>query len=804
MKLSPKFAARKAFIFPVVLALVFLASNIQPTQAARRPGAPRMIRFDWSDGSSRDNSPGSLLRAGIVQNAPTSVFQGVFNTRQPREGTSNWTLYFTGESNGTRNLWQAVPDESEAKAPSEVSNEDAERGSTRGSTRGSSEAAMRNVVWRATPLTRFSDGFFAEQAAPLPDGRSLLCVTNATDLRGNNSPHTQIARLDLNSGALTALTKNTSRNHSPAVTSDGRRFAFVSERDGASEIYVMPIEGGTAWRVTTMAQHPSWLDDSTLVFESTRPGQIGLYKIIVPENFGQGARDSRAQRFYTRHGEATLSSDGAVLAIASQTAATAPDGSRVMESRLSILAGDGSGERSIPGTEGARAPAFAADGSAIIFDAPVASEREQSTDPKAPRALWLLPMMRVAPVANLLGARRVSKEVTATANNGLTKLHAVEVLGTAFAEDMVAPKIKLELSEGKEPETWKSLPMQQQPVHEGVLTTLLLAMDEPEELTLRLTVTDDSGDTSQSTLTLTLPLEVAQPGANAPIFAATFPVGVLPSPGAPGATAPSAPPATLLPAPVKAPLTAQPPRLPLPAPPPRVRTNLRPPDAPVTAVPGEKPPVAIAMAPVPVLPLPSLPPAPGSVAPSPTPLPNPNWIPAPPAPGIATSPTVPATGQALPALPGMGTTVRYGTPRRNSTARTAKPGADAGRVIVRGTPAVMAAGENILVTATLRNTGKQAWASHGAQPVRLIYRWINEGSGSRTRWALTWLRQPIPPGGTAQLSFSLVAPPRPGRYRLTYSLLRLSGTEYEPPPFKARQDRWPGEFGGITYAVVVR
>jgi hypothetical protein len=86
----------------------------------------------------------------------------------------------------------------------------------------------------------------------------------------------------------------------------------------------------------------------------------------------------------------------------------------------------------------------------------------------------------------------------------------------------------------------------------------------------------------------------------------------------------------------------------------------------------------------------------------------------------------------------------------------------------------------------------------------LIYRWINEGSGSRTRWALTWLRGPVPPGGTTQLSVNLIAPPRPGRYHLTYSLLRLNGTEYEPPPFKARQDRWPGEFGGITYAVVVR
>jgi len=116
----------------------------------------------------------------------------------------------------------------------------------------------------------------------------------------------------------------------------------------------------------------------------------------------------------------------------------------------------------------------------------------------------------------------------------------------------------------------------------------------------------------------------------------------------------------------------------------------------------------------------------------------------------------------------------------------------------------MVVGESVPVMATLRNTGKQTWASHGSQPVRLIYRWINEGSGTRIRWGLTWLRAPVPPGATVQLPLNLTAPPRPGRYRLTYALLRLNGTEYEPPPFKARQDRWPGESIRVTYAVVVR
>ncbi|HVF10408.1 MAG TPA: hypothetical protein VNA16_06385 [Abditibacteriaceae bacterium] len=763
MKPSPKFPARSTLILWVALGVLCLELGLAPAHATRRPGAPRLIRFNWSD-----NAPGSLQGAGFAPNA--SIYRGAFGVRQAREGAAGWSLYFTREVNGARNLWRAVPEENPAQPASDPS-EDVAEGTRSGEPRESlRESLIRNVVWRAMPLTHLAAGFFADQAAPTPDGRALLCVTNADSLNaaGSNASalnagdpaRSHIARLDLDSGSLTPLTENTARNHSPAVAPGGQRFAFVSERDGAAAIYVMSLEGGTAWCVAALAQHPCWLDDNTLLFESTRPDQAGLYRITLPEKSATNIGGPELRRFFTRHGEAASSPDGRVLAVASRIITGAPGtapprGAVTVESKLSVLAADGSGERIVPGTEGARAPHFAPDGSAIIFDAPAARLEENSTNPVTTRALWLLPMLRVPPTATLLGIRpaRAAKlvndgkvtEVEILNNAGkvttveiLGKATALEVLGTIFAEDIAAPDVKLEFGRGNEPVQWHPMRAPRGPVHEGVLTHFIIPAGVTGEWTLRLTVTDASGDTSQSTLTLVLPLALPkQPHPNAPILAATLPNAVAP---------------------------VVPPR----------------PAAPVA-------------------------------------LPNPQSIPGLPSGQAGPAPSPPRGGvQAVRTSPAIGTASLAGTPRRTATARPAKqpaskptsrptsrPGADAGRLRVRGTPAIMTVGESLPVTATLINTGRQTWASHGSTPVRLIYCWITAGSGSRVRWALTWLRQPVPRGGSTRLAFDLTAPARPGRYRLTYSLVRLNGTDYEPPPFKTRQDRWPGEFGSITYAVVV-
>lgn len=67
----------------------------------------------------------------------------------------------------------------------------------------------------------------------------------------------------------------------PAVSPDGTKIAFVSTRDGNSEIYVMDADGSNPVNLT---RHPSadldpaWSPDGTkLAFASSRDGNFDIY-----------------------------------------------------------------------------------------------------------------------------------------------------------------------------------------------------------------------------------------------------------------------------------------------------------------------------------------------------------------------------------------------------------------------------------------------------------------------------------------------------------------------------------------------
>ncbi len=105
---------------------------------------------------------------------------------------------------------------------------------------------------------------------------------------------------------------------------------------------------------------------------------------------------------------------------------------------------------------------------------------------------------------------------------------------------------------------------------------------------------------------------------------------------------------------------------------------------------------------------------------------------------------------------------------------------DDAMIHVHNTPAIIKPGQSATVLAILRNTGTRPWSAEGL-PVRLLIRWFDAATGMRARWEIKWLNQVVPPGGTAQLKFDIEFPSRPGRYRLSYALVRLSGEHYEEP-----------------------
>lgn len=115
----------------------------------------------------------------------------------------------------------------------------------------------------------------------------------------------------------------------------------------------------------------------------------------------------------------------------------------------------------------------------------------------------------------------------------------------------------------------------------------------------------------------------------------------------------------------------------------------------------------------------------------------------------------------------------------------------------------MSSGEQVSAALQAFNSGKTVW-SGGANPVRVLVRWVHAGSGSRHRWAVHWLSSSISPGQKLVKPLVLKAPAGPGTYRLIISLLRVTGGKTTPPPSGNGWSVWPGEFGRAAVTINVR
>jgi TolB protein len=81
-----------------------------------------------------------------------------------------------------------------------------------------------------------------------------------------HSPTADIYVKTVDGSAVTQLTRHPSHDVMPAVSPDGQRIAFASNRGNSWDIYVMNAEGGQAMQVTSDASHelhPSWSADGT-------------------------------------------------------------------------------------------------------------------------------------------------------------------------------------------------------------------------------------------------------------------------------------------------------------------------------------------------------------------------------------------------------------------------------------------------------------------------------------------------------------------------------------------------------------
>ena len=140
-----------------------------------------------------------------------------------------------------------------------------------------------------------------------------------------------------NLAQLTKLTPDTSSASDPAFSPDGSRIAYVAQRDGNAEIYVMNADGTGAVRVTNDPQadgRPAFTPDGqAIVFHSSRPAPAGKQQIWTVNLDGTGltqlTRDSV-------NASPTVSPDGQTVAYVS---------TRNKDSDIWLMGRDGSNQR---------------------------------------------------------------------------------------------------------------------------------------------------------------------------------------------------------------------------------------------------------------------------------------------------------------------------------------------------------------------------------------------------------------------------------------------------------------------------
>ena len=127
----------------------------------------------------------------------------------------------------------------------------------------------------------------AQQGRAAGDKDSMLAFVSERD--GNS----EIYVMNVDGTGLLRLTNDAGRDTDPAWSPDGKRIAFASDRAGSSDIYVMNADGSNLVRRTQTgsSEAPAWSPDgSKIAFSSLRDGQFGIYVMSVDGDWANPTR----------------------------------------------------------------------------------------------------------------------------------------------------------------------------------------------------------------------------------------------------------------------------------------------------------------------------------------------------------------------------------------------------------------------------------------------------------------------------------------------------------------------------------
>ena len=173
------------------------------------------------------------------------------------------------------------------------------------------------------------------------------------------------------------LTNHPDWDASPSWSPDGKRIAFMSDRDGNAEIYVMDADGGNQRNITNHPDRdasPSWSPDGKrIVFSSYRDGHfIGEFKDLTSEIYVMDVDGGNPQNLTNNppahDGSPSWSPDGKRIVFSSERDGHFIGDFELITSEIYVMNDDGGNQQRI--TENRKndeSPSWSPNGTRIVF-----------------------------------------------------------------------------------------------------------------------------------------------------------------------------------------------------------------------------------------------------------------------------------------------------------------------------------------------------------------------------------------------------------------------------------------------------
>src|SRR5258706_6092720 len=121
-----------------------------------------------------------------------------------------------------------------------------------------------------------------------PDGKTIVF-----ELLGD------LYTLPIGGGQATQLTSGMAFDSQPSVSPDGKRLAFISDRDGSENLWVANLDGSQPKQLSKDPQgdfqSPSWTPDGDYILVSRRPPASGLHELwMFNINGGSGVQVTKS------------------------------------------------------------------------------------------------------------------------------------------------------------------------------------------------------------------------------------------------------------------------------------------------------------------------------------------------------------------------------------------------------------------------------------------------------------------------------------------------------------------------------